>query len=145
MLQAGVAQDAVIDAPIANAQAGVMLPAWNRNQGNIRAARARLVAAEADVERARLQQRERLATAYQRVANMRRQLETLDQNVIPDATKAIEQVRQIYEARGERFFETLDARRTLAQSRIDRLNALGEWHTARAELDAITQLTPLPE
>src|SRR5204863_340650 len=112
----------------------------NRNQGNIRAARARVVAAEADVDKVRVQQRERLATAVQKAMNAQRQLEALDREIILDATRAIEQVRQIYEARGERFFEMLDARRMLAQARIDRLNTLGELHAARAEIDAIVQL-----
>jgi cobalt-zinc-cadmium efflux system outer membrane protein len=144
MVQAGAAQDAIINSALANVQAGVTLPVWNRNQGNILAARARLATAVAEVEKTRVQQRERLAAAVQRVANARRQLELLDREILPDAERAVEQVRQIYEVRGERFFETLDARRTFAQARIDRLNALGDLHSALAEIDAVAQLATRP-
>ena len=48
-------------------------------------------------------------------------------------------MRQIYEARGERFFELLDAQKTLAQARIDRLDMLGSLHAALAEIEAACQ------
>jgi cobalt-zinc-cadmium efflux system outer membrane protein len=138
-IQAGAAQDAISNSAIANVQTAVTLPVWNRNQGNVRAAQARLAAAVADVEKLRLQQRERLAAAVQKAENARRQIELLDRNILPDANKAVDQVRQIYEARGERFFELLDAQKTLAQARIDRLDMLGSLHAALAEIEAACQ------
>ena len=50
-------------------------------------------------------------------------------------------MEKIYEVRGERFFETLDARRVLAQSLIDHLQAVGDLWQAASEIEAITQTT----
>ena len=59
--------------------------------------------------------------------------------VIPDATAALAQVDKVYEAKGERFFDTLDARRVLTSARIEYANTLGELFAAAAEIEAVTQ------
>jgi outer membrane protein TolC len=60
--------------------------------------------------------------------------------VLPDAAAALQQIDKIYEARGERFFDTLDARRILTQARIDYAQALGDLWAAVAEIEAVVQL-----
>jgi len=45
----------------------------------------------------------------------------------------------VYAARGERFFDPLDARRMLTQSRIDYAQTLGDLWTA-AEVEGVAQL-----
>lgn len=134
-----VAHDYVTRAGMASVQIGLPLPAWDRNQGNIVAAKSRLQAAEVGVEQARLRTAERLAVAYQRYENARRQLELYRTKVLPDAATALEQIDKVYAARGERFFDTLDARRVLAQARIDYAQALGDLWAAIAEIEAIAQ------
>ena len=84
-LQAAMMYDFALPGPMANAQAGVMLPVFDRNQGAILAARARLAAATAAVERERLKLRERLALADQKYRNARRQVNLYEKQVIPDA------------------------------------------------------------
>lgn len=134
-----VAQDYAINAPVVSVQVGVPLPLWDRNQGNIVAARARSVAAVAAVEQARLRTVERLTLAYQRYENARRQLDLYRTKVLPDAAAALEQIDKVYEAKGERFFDTLDARRVLAQARIDYVQALGDLWAAIAEIESLIQ------
>ena len=134
-----VAHDYVTRAPMASVQVGLPIPVWDRNQGNIAAARYRLRAAEAAVEQARLRAVERLAGAYQRYENARRQIDLSKTKLIPDATAALEQIDRVYALRGERFFDTLDARRVLAQARIDYAQALGDLAAAAAEIEAVTQ------
>lgn len=131
--------DYTIKAPIANVQVGVTLPVWHRNEGNILAAQGRVAQAQAAVGQARVRVRERLTAAYQRYRNARRQLDLYEKQILPDARTALEQVEKIYEARGERFFETLDARRVLAQARIDYVQALGDAWQAVAEIEAVVQ------
>jgi cobalt-zinc-cadmium efflux system outer membrane protein len=138
-VMAGVAQDYAVGAPIANAQVSIPIPVFDRNQGNVAAARARLQAVTAGVEQTRLRAFERLATAYQRYANARRQLDLYENRILPDARAAFEQVQAVYEARGERFFDTLDARRVLTQARIDYAQTLGDLWSAVADIEAITQ------
>ncbi len=134
-----VAHDYTTRAPMASVQVGVPLPLWDRNQGNVAAARARLASATAGVDQARLRTVERLTVAYQRYENARRQIALSRTRVLPDAATALEQIDKIYEAKGERFFDTLDARRVLAQARIDTAQALGELWAAVAEIEALTQ------
>jgi outer membrane protein, heavy metal efflux system len=141
-VQAAGMYDFAIKAPMANVQVGVMLPVWNRNEGNVLAAQGRLAQAQAGVGQARVRNRERLAAAYQRYRNAQRQLELYEKQVLPDARTALEQVERVYEARGERFFETLDARRVLAQVRIDYVQALGDAWQATAEIESLVQGPP---
>ncbi|HEX3152879.1 MAG TPA: TolC family protein [Gemmataceae bacterium] len=140
-VQAAGMYDFAINAPMANVQIGVMLPFWHRNEGNILAAQGRLVQAQKGVDQARLRVRERLTAACQKYRNARRQLDLYDKQVIPDATTALKQVEMIYEAKGERFFETLDARRVLAQARVDYRQALGDAWQAISEIEGIVQAT----
>jgi outer membrane protein, heavy metal efflux system len=134
-----VAHDYVTRAPMASVLVGLPLPVWDRNQGNILAARARLAAATAGIEQARLRAVERLTGAYQRYENARRQLDLYRTKVLPDAAAALKQIDKVYAAKGERFFDTLDARRVLAQARIDYAQALGDLWAAIAEIEAVAQ------
>src|SRR5262249_14052261 len=102
--------DFAIQAPIANVQVGVTLPVWHRNEGNILAAQGKLAQAQAGIGQARVRVRERLAAAYQKYRNARRQADLYEKEILPDARAALEQVEKVYEAKGERFFETVDAR-----------------------------------
>jgi cobalt-zinc-cadmium efflux system outer membrane protein len=134
-----IAHDYTTRAPMASVQIGLPLPLWDRNPGSIMAAKYRLRAATAGIEQARLRAIERLAGAYQRYENARRQLELYQTKVLPDAAAALEQIDRVYAARGERFLDTLDARRALAQARIDYAQFLGDLWAAVAEIEAVAQ------
>lgn len=134
-----VAHDYTTGAPMASVQVGLPLPVFDRNRGNIAAARARLAAAEAGVGQAQLRSAERLARAYQRYENARRQLDLYRTWVLPYAAAALEQIDRVYVARGEQFFDTLDARRVLTQARIDYAQTLGDLWAAVAEIEAVAQ------
>jgi cobalt-zinc-cadmium efflux system outer membrane protein len=131
--------DAVDRAPMGSVQVGLPIPVWDRNQGNIISARARLQTAMAGVEQARLRQIERLSTAYQRYGNARSQLELYRRRVLPEAAAALEQIDRVYAVRGERFYDTLDARRVLSQARIEYAESLGDLWAAAAEIEAVIQ------
>lgn len=135
-----VAHDFTTRAPMASVLVGLPLPLWDKNQGNITAAKARLVAADAAVEQARLRTLERLTNAHQRYENARRQLDLYKTKILPDAEAALGQIEKVYATRGERFFDTLDARRVLAQARIDYAQSLGDLWAAAAEIEAVAQI-----
>jgi cobalt-zinc-cadmium efflux system outer membrane protein len=116
-----------------------MLPVWNRNEGNLLAVQGRLAQSQAGVTQARVRARERLTATFQRYRNARRQLDLYEKQVLPDARTALEQVERVYEVRGERFFETLDARRVLSQARIDYVQALGDAWQAVSEIESLIQ------
>lgn len=133
------AQDFVTREPMANVQVGVPLPLWDRNQGAIFAAKSRLAATTAGVEQARLRSVERLTTAYQKYDTAQRQLERYQTQILPNAAAALEQIDRVYAVKPERFFDTLDARRVLAQARIDYAQTLGDLWTAAVEIEAVVQ------
>jgi cobalt-zinc-cadmium efflux system outer membrane protein len=137
-----VAHDYVTRAPMASILVGLSIPVWDRNQGNVAAAEARLAAALAGVEQSRLRQVERLTNAYQKYENAKRQLDLYRTKVMPDAALALEQIDKVYGARGERFLDTLDARRVLTQARIDYAQTLGDLWASVAEIEAVTQTCP---
>jgi cobalt-zinc-cadmium efflux system outer membrane protein len=133
------AHDYVTRAPMVSVQVGIPLPLWDRNQGNITSARSRTALMQAGVEQVRLRLMERLVTAYQRYDNARQQVERYRTTILPQAASALEQIEKIYDLRGERFTDTLDARRTLAQARIEYAQLQGEVWMIAAEIESIVQ------
>lgn len=131
-----VAHDYATRAPMASVRVGVPPPVFDCNRGNIDAAQARLVAAEAGVVQARLRATERLPGAYPRYENAGRQPDLCRPLVLPDAA-VLDQTDRVYAARGERFIDTLDARRILTQARIDYAQFLGELWSAATEIEAV--------
>lgn len=136
-----VAHDYVTRAPMVSVQVGVPLPIWDRNQGNIASARSRTALMQSGIEQARLRMMERLTMAYQRYENTRNQTERYRTIILPQASAALEQIDKIYAFRGERFTDTLDARRTLAQARIEYAQLQGEIWIAAAEIESLVQRT----
>ena len=134
-----VAHDYVTRAPMVSVQVGVLLPILDRNQGNIASARSRTAMMQSGIELARLRMMERLTAAYQRYENARRQAERYRTIILSQATAALEQIEKIYDLRGERFTDTLDARRTLAQARIEYAQLQGEIWIAATEIESIVQ------
>ncbi len=125
-------------------EAGAPLPVFNRNQGNIVAAQADLARSVAEARQVEVRLSERLATAFQRYENARRQVRLNEDEILPEAARALEQVRRLYEAKGERFFDVLDAQRTLSQARLDYVQALGELWKAVGEIEGLLQQEPQP-
>ena len=134
-----VAHDYVTRAPMVSVLVGLPLPLWDRNQGNIVSARSRTALMQSGVEQARLRMQERLTNAYQRYENARRQADRYRMTILPQATAALEQIEKIYDLRGERFTDTLDARRTLAQARIEYTQLQGDVWMAAVEIESIVQ------
>jgi cobalt-zinc-cadmium efflux system outer membrane protein len=134
-----VAHDFVTRAPMVSVQVGVPLPVWDRNQGNIASARSRAAMVQSGVEQTRLRMRERLVAAYQRYENARTQADRYRTVILPQAEAALTQIEKIYDLRGERFADTLDARRILVQSRIEYAQLQGEVWSAAVEIESLVQ------
>ncbi len=113
------------------AQAGVELPLWNRNQGNIGAAKADVARAQADVTRTQLsltQGGELLAQGY---LAARFQAERYRTQLIPRAQRAYELYGMKYQQMAAAYPQVLTSQRTLFNLQIAYLNALEkEWMNA---------------
>lgn len=116
----------------------VPLPLFNRNQGNIAEAQANLSKVEAERQAAENRAFADLNTAYQSMARAAGEAATLREQLIPQAAQAIELLTEGYIAGRFSQIEILDARRTLTEARIQHLRALGDYHKARAAVDALT-------
>jgi cobalt-zinc-cadmium efflux system outer membrane protein len=123
------------------------IPIWNRNQGNIQAARGELARTQADFRQIELRLTERLTTAYQRYTTAMQQESAYRERIVPSAEEALKLVGLGY-AKGDPkydFTTFLQAEQTLAQVRLAAVQARGDLWRALAEIQALVQdegLTP---
>jgi cobalt-zinc-cadmium efflux system outer membrane protein len=124
-------------------QAGVALPLFDRNQGNILAAQADVTRAVAEARNVELKLTERLTQAFQRYETARQQVEayTRKDGILENARESHRLYTLAYKAGDAKFDATtfLDSQRTLAQTRLAYLQALGELWRAAAEIAGLMQ------
>jgi cobalt-zinc-cadmium efflux system outer membrane protein len=115
---------------VAGVQAGIPLPVFNRNQGNIFQAESDLVAADNDVRRIQLDLQNRLAIAFRRYENARQQVQRYQNEILPRAKQSIELVTQSYSAGQLDFQPLLTSQRTYVRTNLMYLDALVELRQA---------------
>lgn len=136
-LQGSVQHDNASHYEIANVQVGVPLPLWNRNQGGIRRARAELAGAQGDVQRMELSLQQRLATAYQRYANAKQQVDRYKREILPDAQSSLDLVTNGYKQGEFGFLTLLTSQRTFFQTNLAYLESLRQLRESRAAIDGM--------
>ena len=78
------------DSDVANVQAGIPIPIFDANQGNIHRAEFELVAAEAEIRRVELALQDRLAATYRRYASSGQQVDRYKGRILPQDIKVYE-------------------------------------------------------
>ena len=136
-VQVGVQYDYGSRFAITQAQVGVPLPVFDRNQENIRIAQAELVAARREVQRIELELRQRLAGAMERYSNARFAVERYSKDTIPDAKESLRLVRKGYNQGQFDFLRLLTTQRTYFQTNIAYLESVQKWWTAKLEIDGL--------
>lgn len=136
-VQAGAGYDASTDDTFGVFGVSVPLPIRNRNQGNIRSARADVSAASAAIERTELDLQGRLADAAGRYEVARTRYVRLKQSVIPNAEETFELSRQAFDAGESDYLQLLTAQRTLFNTQLAVLDAIGTASQTAAEIDAM--------
>lgn len=116
----------------------VPLPLWNRNQGNIRAAREQIGRAGAEQAVVAGKLMTELSDAYQNLARARSAIQILRDNVLSGAETALRETNEGYEAGRFGYLDVLDARRTIGAARIQYLEALTDYHKAQCAIEALT-------
>ena len=115
------------------ATAGISIPLWNRNQGNIGAARAEIERAEQDVARAQLSLRQQAAPLAQSYLSAQFEADRYKTQLIPRAARAYELYLKKYQNMAQAYPQVLVSQRTLFQLQISYLVALHEvWRSAIA-------------
>lgn len=115
------------------ASAGVDLPIFNRNQGNVAAAKAELERAEAEVSRVQLSLRQSAQPLLQEYLSNQARATRYKNEMIPRATRAYQLYLTKYQQMGAAYPQVLVSQRTLFQLQVGYLRALESvWLNAAA-------------
>jgi cobalt-zinc-cadmium efflux system outer membrane protein len=123
------------------------LPLFDRNQGGILEARARLTKAELERRAAEVRVSTALADAYQSLINAATEVTTLQNEVLPAAEEAFHATQEGYRLGKFGFLDVLDIQRTLFETRGRSVEALATYHKAVADLERFSgaELYTMPE
>src|SRR5262249_48972951 len=115
---------------VTSVQAGVRLPIFDRNQGNIQAAEWQLQHAQAEMDRVELSLRQRLAQTYAQYRIARTTVENYRQHILPDAKEAYDLYLASFRARRAAWPQVLVAQRTYFQVSVEYTQALEQLRRA---------------
>lgn len=120
--------------------AGVSFPApiWNRNQGNIRAARAQLGEAVAEVERVRTSVSGQLAVAYTGYTSALARVERYKSTIIPKSRESYILADTAYKAGLFDYIKLVTAQRAVAEANLELIKSQGEMWRAASEIAGLT-------
>jgi cobalt-zinc-cadmium efflux system outer membrane protein len=113
------------------------IPVWNRNQGNIRTARAELGMAVQDVSRVENNLAERVATALRSYASATKEAELYKIAILPRAEETYRLSVEAFKGGQFEYLRVIQAQRTVAEARVEYNRALGDAWKAAAELSAL--------
>jgi cobalt-zinc-cadmium efflux system outer membrane protein len=115
------------------AQIGVQLPIFNRNQGNVAAAKGEIESAKQDLARLKLQLERELASMFRDYDSARLIVEQYKAEMLPRAQKAYELYQTNYRGMAAAYPQVLISQRTLFQLEADYVQALeNAWQSSLA-------------
>src|ERR1700730_137680 len=112
------------------ADVGVRIPIFDRNQGNIAAAKADAERATREVERVKLVLRERAASVVQSYMSSQTAVDGYKSQMIPRAQKAFEMYTKKYQQMAAAYPQVLISERTLMQLEVSYITALENFATS---------------
>jgi outer membrane protein, heavy metal efflux system len=118
------------------ADVGVRIPIFNRNQGNIAAAKADAERAKREVERVKLLLRERAASVVQTYTFSQTAVDRYKTQMIPRAQKAYEMYTKKYQDMAAAYPQVLISQRTLMQLEVSYITALENFATSSLSLQS---------
>ena len=136
-LAAGVKYDSSVEQTLADVGVSVPLKVFDRNQGNIVSAQARLITATREVERVELDLFNRFAKAFESYANANRQVELFRSKILGNAKESLELVGAGYREGEFDYLSLLTAQRTYIAANLEYLGALRELWGRSVELDGL--------
>jgi cobalt-zinc-cadmium efflux system outer membrane protein len=118
------------------AEAGVKIPIFNRNQGNIATAKAEVERTKSEVERVKLVLRERTASVVQTYTFSQTAVDRYKNQMIPRAQKAYEMYARKYQDMAAAYPQVLISQRTLMQLEVSYISALENFATSSLSLQS---------
>lgn len=123
----------------------IPLPLFDRNEGNIRSARARVRAVEHERRAARRGLARKLSAAYRELVSAYEEAEAVKTELFPGAEGTLNEMEAGY-ARGQfSQLAVLDSRQALFEVREAYLDALTRYTEAKTEIEALTRPTQLTQ
>jgi cobalt-zinc-cadmium efflux system outer membrane protein len=112
----------------------VPVPVWNRNQGNIHAARARVSESVSEVSRVENELVGRLAEAYRNYAAASTRAQRYRTAILPKAQRTYELSLKGYQGGQFEYLRVLQAQRAMVEANLELVRALGEMWQAGSEI-----------
>ncbi|WFB34501.1 TolC family protein [Kiritimatiellota bacterium B12222] len=121
----------------------VPLPLFDKNQGNVLSAQARLNAVAFEAEARQREWRSTLTESYQALGAAHADIKSLQQDLRPSAEQVLAETEAGYERGQFNLLSVLESRATLFEIREAYLDALHRYATAQARIETLTRTTPL--
>jgi cobalt-zinc-cadmium efflux system outer membrane protein len=115
--------------------AGMPIPIFDRNQGNVMRAQAEAVAAEREVARIELDIQDRLAVTFRRYANARHQAERYKSRILPRAQRSLDLVRNAYQEGRVEYLTLINSQQKFIRVNLAYLDSVGELWDSVAKLE----------
>lgn len=135
--QVGVGHDYQTGNEIVNAQLGVYLPIFNRNEGNITIASSDYHRALNDTERIELKLRDQLAITYRNYQQAAQQVDRFQNEIIPSAKENLDLTNEGYRQGEFEFLRVLTARRTFFESTQSYVTSLIALRQAEIQISGL--------
>lgn len=116
-------------------------PLFDKNEGNIRSARARVRAVEHERESARRDLIRQLGSAYRLLASAYQEAKAVETELFPAAEETLNEMEAGYTRGQFSQLAVLESRRTLLEVREAYLDALTSYAEAKTEIEALTRPT----
>ena len=115
------------------ASAGIELPLWNRNQGNVRAAEAELEQAREEITRTQLSLRQQAEALVQNYLSAKEEAERYRTALLPRARRAYELYLDKYQQMAQAYPQVIVSQRTLFELEVHYIDSLDRvWQNAIA-------------
>ena len=127
--------DQAFQASVLTTLVAMPIPIINRNQGNIDKASADIVAAQAEITRVQLLQREQLSDTFQAYKDNLRKADRLKNVILKSAEENLKLTQDVYESGEIGFAQVLTAQQSYFQSQLDYVTALTEVHKTAVSIE----------
>ncbi len=120
------------------------IPLFNRNQGNIRAARAEIAKARAGLRSVEIGLADQTARIINEYRQARRQAEWYQELILPKARETVRVTQFLYSEGELTFVRLLEAQRILTETELSYVQSQGTRWRSAAEIASLLQLENFP-
>lgn len=120
------------------------IPVWDRNQGNVRAARANVGAAQYNLRTIQNNYLNQAANSYSQYQAALAVVRRFEQEILPKTRRTVDLAYKGYAAGLTDFSTYLQVQRTIVQANVDYLDALANLWRNAVELGGLLQLERFP-